>query len=200
MLLDLEIRIRTKNAKSLDDVMRYLLETYADKGIGFPEDGFLKAVETVAGSDFKDFFDLNVQSRKELDYNRLPEASWPADFDRKGSRDDLCRGRIREDRRGLARVKRIVPGSPAEKAKLDEGDVFVAMNNVKLVYDDFRSRLHSHKIGETLKLTILRGERLMTVDLTPIEYVVDTWTVAESPSPSPAEMKLRNLWLGLKEK
>ena len=56
LLLDVEIRARTKNQKSLDDVMRYLMETYANKGVGFPEDGFLKAVETVAGSDFHEFY------------------------------------------------------------------------------------------------------------------------------------------------
>src|SRR5438477_4517240 len=70
MLLDLEIRARTKNQKSLDDVMRYLLENYANKGVGFPDDEFLKAVETVAGSDFNEFYQTAVQSHQELDYNR----------------------------------------------------------------------------------------------------------------------------------
>src|SRR5262245_48740978 len=69
LLLDIEIRGRTKNRKSLDDVMRYLLENYAAKGIGFPEDGFLKAVETVAGSDFHELYETLVQGRKNLDYN-----------------------------------------------------------------------------------------------------------------------------------
>src|SRR5438093_7886169 len=54
LLLDVEIRARTKNQKSLDDVMRYLMETYATKGIGFPEDGFLKAVEKGGGSGLQE--------------------------------------------------------------------------------------------------------------------------------------------------
>jgi len=199
-LLDLEIRGRTKNAKSLDDVMRYLLETYADKGVGFPEDGFLKAVETVTGQDFRDFFELNVQGRKELDYNHyLNQAGFQISMAR--TPGTIYAGvEYEKTDAGLARVKRVVPGSPAEKAKLDVGDVFVAMNNVRLGFDDFRIRLHSHKIGETLKLTILRGERLMTIELTPIEYVVEQWTVAESPSMNPGEAKLRSLWLGVKGK
>src|SRR5437867_12316431 len=68
LLLDVEIRARTKNQKSLDDVMRYLMEIYANKGIGFPEDGFLKAVETVAGSDFHEFYHTVAQSHEQLDY------------------------------------------------------------------------------------------------------------------------------------
>src|SRR5262249_54862208 len=69
-LLDIEIRSRTKNAKSLDDVMRYLTENYGDKGIALPENAFLKAVEAVAGSDFNEFFQLNVRGRKDIEYNR----------------------------------------------------------------------------------------------------------------------------------
>jgi len=42
MLLDLEIRARTKNQKSLDDVMRYLMENYASKGVGFRRTVFCK--------------------------------------------------------------------------------------------------------------------------------------------------------------
>src|SRR5437868_14610481 len=39
MLLDIEIRTRTNNQKSLDDVMRYMLANYAEKSVGYPEDG-----------------------------------------------------------------------------------------------------------------------------------------------------------------
>src|SRR5262249_49782674 len=51
LLLDLEIRSRSKNAKSLDDVVRTLLSNYAAAGTGVPEDGILRAIDTVAGSN-----------------------------------------------------------------------------------------------------------------------------------------------------
>src|SRR5262249_28231643 len=119
LLLDIEIRARTKNQKSLDDVMRYLLETYANKGIGLPEDGFLKAVEQVAGSDFGEFYHASVQSRQELDYNRyLKQAGLSAEV-------QLQPGSIyvgiefESGEANLPRVKRVVPNSPAERARLD---------------------------------------------------------------------------------
>jgi predicted metalloprotease with PDZ domain len=199
LLLDIEIRSRTKNAKSLDDVMRYLKANYADKGVGFPEDGFLQAVETVAGSDFKEFFEINAQSRKELNYDRyLKLAGWQISVSKEPGTIYAGVEYERNDA-GMARVKRVVPGSPAEKAKLDTGDVLVAINGERLTYDNFRTRLHSHKLGETLKLTLTRGERLLTTDLTPVEYRQETWNVAESPEPTPQMIKLRNLLLGVKE-
>ena len=92
-----------------------------------------------------------------------------------------------------------MPASPAEKARLDAGDVLIAMNNERLTYDNFRNRLHSHRLGETIKLTLMRGERMLTTEIIPVEFQQDTWTVAESPDPTPAQIKLRNSLLGVKE-
>ncbi len=191
-LLDLEIRTRTKNAKGLDDVIRYLLATYADKGMGLPEDGFLKAVQTVSETDFQEFFQANVQSRKELDYNRyLKQAGLQISIAREPGTIYAGIEYERNDA-GLPRIKRALPGSPAEKAKLDAGDVLVAMNNERLTYENFRIRLHAHKLGETIHVTFMRGERMLTTDLTPIEYQQQTWTIAESPQPSAEQTKLLN--------
>jgi predicted metalloprotease with PDZ domain len=200
LLLDLEIRGRTRNAKSLDDVMRYLKANYADKGVGFSDDGVLKAVEAVAGSDFNEFFELTTQSRKELDYNRyLKHAGWQTSI---GKQPGTIFAGIEYERNdaGQTRVRRVVPGSPAEKAKLDAGDVLVAMNNERLTYENFRIRLHSHRLGETIKLTLMRGERMLTADLTPVEFQQETWTIAESPEPTAEQTRLRNTILGIPEK
>ena len=94
----------------------------------------------------------------------------------------------------------MLPGSPAEKAKLDAGDVLVAMNNERLTYENFRVRLHSHKLGETVKLTLMRGERMLTTEITPIEYQQVTWTVADAPQPTAEQNKLRNSLLGVRER
>jgi len=200
LLLDIEIRARTQNAKSLDDVMRYLMATYADKGIGFPEDGFLQAVETVVGSDFKEFFQLNVESRKELNYERyLKQAGLQVSVSKQPGTIFAGLEYDRADT-GQVRVKRVIPGSPAERARLDVGDILVAMNNDRLTFENFRTQLHSRKIGESLKLTVLRGERLFASELIPVEFQQVTWMVVEAPQSTPEHARLRQLWFGLKEK
>lgn len=195
MMLDVEIRARTKNQKSLDDVMRYLLANYADKGVGYPEDGFLKAVEAVAGSDFHEFFAANVEGHREIDYNRYfaqaglsvrPEKQAPTIY--VGVEFDRADG-------NLPRIKRIVPGSPADKAKLDVGDVLLAMADEQLTFDNFRARLHSHPIGGTLKLSVLRDERVLTVNITPIEFADERWMVLDMPRSTPEQTSLKKAWL-----
>lgn len=78
LILDLEIRNRTSNLKSLDDVFRYLYkeyyldsyqETYYLKGRGYAYEDFLKAVNKVSGSDFNEFFKAYVSGTQEINYN-----------------------------------------------------------------------------------------------------------------------------------
>jgi len=197
LLLDIEIRARTKNQKSLDDVMRYLMETYAAKGIGFPEDGFLKAIETVASSDFHEFYEAAVQSRRELDYNRyIKQAGLSAEVQLQPA--SIYVGIEFEAGDGNApRIKRVASNSPAERAKLDPGDLLVAMNDERLTFENFRSRLHSHTIGETIRLTVLREQRLLTLPVTPVEFQDEHWQLNELIRATPEQIQLKEAWLGV---
>ncbi len=197
LLLDIEIRARTKGQKNLDDVMRYLLETYANKGAGFPEDGFLQAIERVAGSSFEEFYQVTAQSRQELDYNRflrqaglLVEVSMQPASMYIGIEYEQAEG-------GLARVKRVRANSPAERSRLDIGDVLIAINDERVTFENFRSRLHEHTIGETIKLTVMRGERLVSANLVPVEFQEERWQLIESPRPAAEQLQIKNSWLGV---
>jgi len=198
LLLDIEIRARTKNRKNLDDVMRYLMENYADKGIGFPEDGVLKALETVSGSDFREFYEIAVQGRQELDYNRyLKQAGLTVDVQLQPA--SIYLGiEFESGESNLPRVRRVAANSPAERAKVDIGDFLIAMNEERLTFENFRSRLHSHSIGETIRLTVLRGQRLVNLNIVPVEYQEERWQLNEVGRPTPEQLELKNGWLGIK--
>lgn len=196
MLLDLEIRARTGGSKSLDDVMRYLMEHYARMGIGFSENGFLQAVETVAGSDFHDFYHIAVQSREELDYDSyLKQVGLVIQVNRQPATIHIGVEFERADG-NLVRIRRILPNSPAERAGLDTGDIVISMAGERMTFDNFRSRLHSHRIGETVKLSVMRGERLMTTDIVPAEFQEERWAMVEQRT-TPEQRRLKNEWLGI---
>jgi predicted metalloprotease with PDZ domain len=78
-LLDLDIRARTRGAKSLDDVMRLMWRrfwlapsaSYYLQGRGYTDADFLRAVNDVSGGDYGDFFRRYVSGTEELPYREV---------------------------------------------------------------------------------------------------------------------------------
>jgi predicted metalloprotease with PDZ domain len=178
--------------------MRYLLENYANKGVGFADDGFLQAIEAVTGSDFDEFYQMAAQSREELNYNRyLQQAGLMVEVSKQpatmylGIQFDQGDG-------GLPRITRVMPNSPAERSRLDVGDHMVSINDARLTFENFRSRLRTHTIGETIKRTVLRGERLVTLNVTPVEFQEERWQIIDAPRAAPEQIQIKNALLGTK--
>jgi predicted metalloprotease with PDZ domain len=105
VLLDILIRDATDNKKSLDDVLRDLNETYAHKGLFYPDSRAIQeSAEKVAGRKFAEFFENYVSGTTELPY---------ADILRRAgllvtaSGGDRVRYEIEEDPGATAKAKRI---------------------------------------------------------------------------------------------
>lgn len=70
MLLDLKIRHETEGQKSLDDLMRFLYQTYyKEKRRGFTGEEFRAASEQIAGTDLSEFFNY-VTTTQPIDYDK----------------------------------------------------------------------------------------------------------------------------------
>ncbi len=195
-LLDMAIRARTGGEKSLDDVMRYLLETYANQGVGMPDEGFLNALNEVAGSDFEETYASLVQGRSEPDYNRYAsEAGLNVRIDRQ--LPALYMGvQVQEGEGGSARISRVVPDSPAAEAGFDAGDILLAFADRRITFNNFQSEFRRRKLGETVEVTIARGDRVLRLEFKPGENQETTWSIVETPNPTPEQLEIRNSWIG----
>jgi len=70
------------------------------------------------------------------------------------------------DKQGL-RVNGVTPGGPAEKAGIKHGDVVTSVDGKSLASDeDADERLHELKIGQKLKLGVLREGKKLDVEVT----------------------------------
>jgi serine protease Do len=66
-----------------------------------------------------------------------------------------------------AYIRSVVPGSPAAQAGLQTGDVITKVNGQTLQSDSDLARfLSSHKPGDTVTLTVVRGSQTLTIDVT----------------------------------
>jgi S1-C subfamily serine protease len=59
--------------------------------------------------------------------------------------------------------------SPAERAKLDIGDVLVALAGDRLTFDNFTNRVHELRTDRDAELTVLRGGAI-TLELRPVVF------------------------------
>ncbi len=197
-LLDFAIRQTTNNEKSLDDWMRLLYERYALPRPGFEPDDVVRAASEVAGRDMSDFFRRYISGREPLPYETYfgyagirvekfvnPEAAWLG-------------ATLRRNDDGHARITNFTPGSPAERAGLDRGDVIVAVENKAVNEEEFAGTVGARRPGDTLKLTLIRAgelkELLVTLDANP--YVTYALRLVENPTE--LQKKIFRSWLGLR--
>jgi len=131
-LLDLAIRDSTDNAKSLDDVMRYLLAHYAGER-GFTRDELVAAVRSATGRDFAEFWRLYVSGATEIPWDDyLRAAGWSVAFTEVPDVDARI-GSIPPAVQGGRWRAVAVPGSAAEAAGLRTGDELVRINRRSII-------------------------------------------------------------------
>ena len=177
--------------------MSYLIANYGSKETGVPEDGIERAVSTVAGSDFTPFFDKVVRSTSELDYNSsFQYAGLQVDFHHIESAIYFGVEWERSENNQV-RIRRVIAGSPAERAQLDAGDILIALDSERVTADNMQSRIHSRRIGVGVNVTLMRGERLLTTQLTPGDTKEDNTSFGENLLANPDQVRLRNALLGM---
>lgn len=162
LLLDLEMRRRTNGTRSLDDLMRYLWDTYGSRGIGIPEDGYERAVEAVAGGDWSDFFDHAIRGRGDLAYD-VPlstvglNVQWQAPADA----PTAWLGLRTRNEQGRTRITNVLSNGPARAAGISPGDELVALDGFRVDESTLRDRLRDYQPGDTVTLAIFRRDELV---------------------------------------
>jgi predicted metalloprotease with PDZ domain len=154
--MDLRLRSRSKGKVSLDEVFRYLYQTYYQQGKGVPEDGIQAALETLSGESWQDFFDQHVNGTVPIAYEEfLAPLGLEAGLSNAGSGWDLL---------GISRgeminqgylVQRVKPGSDAFVAGLGKEDLILEMDGKPVTQLEPESYLERMKTGKTIRLRVL---------------------------------------------
>ena len=197
LLLDLRIRDLTDGERSLDDVMRYLWKEYYLHGRGYPEDGFQRAVETVAGQGFGEFFSRYVDGTDELPYDStLAVVGLTARKDPDSTRPAATLGLTTRAEGERLIVGNIRPASPALEAGIMRNDVLISLDGTEVHSgDELHEFLAAHTPGETVQVVVERlGERR--------PYAVRLagggnlgWVVEPVAAPTERQTRLRQGWL-----
>jgi predicted metalloprotease with PDZ domain len=181
-LLDARVRMATRGAKSLDDVMRLALARNP-VAAGYTPADFRAAASEVAGADLRPWFARVFDSTAELDYSEaLDWFGLRFAADEGGKQAWLGADTRVED--GRLVVTHIPRGTPASEAGLDTGDEIVAFADFRVRPSEWENQLANYQPGDQLPLLIARRGRLLRVPVTLGRAPANSWTL-EAAAPSP---------------
>ena len=178
VLLDILIRDRTDNEKSLDDVLREMNNDFAVTGKPYRDSLDVQlTAEKVAGGSFEDFFKHYVAGAKPLPYRAIFVL---AGLElRQTTRQRAALGFAAEGApKGPLVVRSVDANSAAAEAGLQSGDLILKWNGgepPRRVADWLRQ----HKVGELLHLVIRRQDAELKIDFCLGEITETFYDLAE---------------------
>nr|WP_281367943.1 hypothetical protein [Rufibacter quisquiliarum] len=196
LVLDVEIRRATQNARSLDEVMRQMWQQFGQKGIGYAEEDYQRLAEGVAGVSLEPYF-------REMVFGTVPFEKWLAPaLDYLGctldklpsaqAHESLFGFRLNPALAATPTVGYIAPASPAA-AVLSVEDELIALNGRKLENANLANLLQGQ---EAVELTLFRQKKLRTVSLTPDGQLhLPQYRVSKNPAATPAQQANFTTWL-----
>jgi predicted metalloprotease with PDZ domain len=195
LMLDLTIRARSEQGRSLDDVVRLLWRRYGARGIGFPEGEVQALCEEASGLSLRDFFDRYVRGTVELDLAPLLRS---VGLVLEAGRGDGVPwlGITTRAASGAAIVSASLAGGPAEAAGLYANDELVALDGFRLEAADLKARLRARRPGDKVQLTVFRRDQLRSIEVTLAERPADEIEIKAAPDPTAAEGAAFQRWLG----
>ena len=197
MLLDLEIRQRSNNNHSLDDVMRALYHRFPLSGKGYTVDDLQKISEEFAGSSFKNFFDNYIHGTTPLDWETTLRYAG-LDLQALDSERKPWLGAQTYDQNGKSMVHGILAGSPAYDAGIDIGDEILAINGRRVRSSELQDRIAEFKAGDKVKVTFFRDDVLRELEVTLRLQDVPSYKVVKTANPTPLQKSIYESWLKTK--
>lgn len=201
LLLDLEIRRRSNNAKSLDDVMRYLYHEFFEKNRNYTPADFQKACESMAGASLDEFFTRYVRGRDELPYNEVFSAAGlrlegpVADTGKSGK---AYLGAELGDSGGFASVLSVRVGTPAYEQGLNAHDQIIALDGARVNKDLLENLIAAKHPGDVIHLTIFREDNLRTLDITLGGRDDAAYKITQALSMTAPQKRIYEGWLQIK--
>ncbi|MFK7969203.1 MAG: M61 family metallopeptidase, partial [Bacteroidia bacterium] len=168
LMIDSKMRGITKGEKGLDDVFRMLYQNNFKQDKGVPEDGVQKAIESLTGESWQDFFTRYVHGTESFNYKsilgpiglelniELDEASGPS---------RLGITRYSSGGQGLT-VDRIHTKGDAYLGGVGKGDLIFMVNGEDATKVDFDKICNDLKPGDKLRLKVFRGIAAQDVVIT----------------------------------
>ena len=201
-MLDLIVRDATAGRRSLDDVMRAMLERFSGDR-GFETADVERVVARVCGCPVHDFFTRYVKSAHRIDFDRYlaviglrTEVAWRSTFGRDSAAVPDLRifAWLPPGRRSLSLIV-TDPAGVWGKAGLHTGDPLAAINGVSPSTTAELRTLVSHlRVGDTVRVVVTRPTGRFRATLILSQLVEPNVRILEIPGATARQREMRDRW------
>jgi predicted metalloprotease with PDZ domain len=190
VLLDIVIRDRTNNERSLDDVLRAMNNDFAKHNKPYRDSLDVRlTAERVAGGSFEDFFSKYVSHAGPLPYSKLlPLAG--LDLRTSQHKRPVLGFFTERDASGEVIARNVDPETTAGQAGLRSGDVILSWNGSEPPRNPERW-VYSQKAGNEVHLRVRRDDREMSIDFRMGEATETFYQVVEDSHPGVKAKRIR---------
>lgn len=190
VLLDIILRDRTDNQKSLDDVLRTMNRDFAREGKFYRDSLDIRlTAEKVIGASVEDFFAKYVSGAEPLPYTEVL-ARAGLELQQQEIIHAVMGFTTERDSNGRWTVRAVDTDGPAAKSGLLVGDEIVRWNNGEAPRRP-EHWLSQQKPGDTLRLRVRRDDKEQKIDIRLGEQRGKFYQVAESANASARARRIR---------
>ena len=201
-MLDLIVRDATDGRRTIDDVMRLMLERFGGTQ-GFVGRDVERVVEDVCGCEVTSFFDAHVRSGSAIAFDRYlaliglrAHVEWIPSVNQ--SNEPIVDLRVYAADVPPGERARLVlthPASPWARAGLHTGDRIVSVNGAPArTWLEFRGMLQRIRIGDTTRMEVERAGKRLTVNVIAVQQTRPLVRLEPIAAASAKATRLREAW------
>ena len=196
LLLDLLIRAKHSNKRSLDDVMRLMWERFGKAEIGFTPQQLQNAIAEVADRDLAEFFYRYIETTEELPFEDYLE---PFGLHLKAVLEKepvTYTGMKVQAENGSDQIKFVAAESPAAEAGIDPGDELLAIDGMRVTAQTLDERLKDYQVNDTIQVTVFHQDELKTLPVTLMPAQPSRYEIVVKDDISDTQQQNLSGWLG----
>jgi len=200
LLMDLELRSRTRNRVSLDDVMREMYRRFPLSGKGYTTSDMIALLETISESQWDDFFARYISGTEPYPLeSALEVVGLELSIQPKKKGGPILQspyaGLNLAEHNGGALVWSVLSDGPAYTAGVVLGDEIVAINGRRISASQFDEWIGLLQPDDTVTLKIIRRDELRTVSFKLAAKPNGRWTVSRMKDPADSQKAAYQSWL-----
>ncbi|HTD39255.1 MAG TPA: PDZ domain-containing protein [Mucilaginibacter sp.] len=196
LMLDLEIINDTQGKYCLDDVMKYMYDSYykAQKR-GYTDQEFKSALEKFSGKNLDEFYKKYIYGLADIDYDKYLGYAGYHLTDELAGNNDPALGINTSSANNKTVVTNVMRGTAAWVDGINVGDEITAIDGNKVT--DMSTVLNGKKPGDKINVSVLRDSLPVTLPVTLLKKTQVKYKIESVASPTAEQLEVRKKWLRL---